>query len=149
MTSSFIIHYGDCMKKLKYFIPSFLLMIIIFGFSNQTGSESSGLSTQIVLWIQNHLHITISEFLIRKVAHMSEYAILSLTFIYGFYKSEFPTNKIYLFSFICSFLYACTDEFHQLFIGGRAGSPIDVMIDTTGAFLMILFIFILKKNVFQ
>ncbi len=124
-------------------------MIIIFGFSNQTGSESSGLSTQIVLWIQNHLHITISEFLIRKVAHMSEYAILSLTFIYGFYKSEFPTNKIYLFSFICSFLYACTDEFHQLFTGGRAGSPIDVMIDTTGAFLMILFIFILKKNVFQ
>ena len=29
--------------------------------------------------------------------------------------------------------YAATDEFHQTFIGGRHGSPIDVAIDSVGA----------------
>ena len=35
------------MKKIKYFIPSIFLMILIFMFSHQTGSESSGLSSQM------------------------------------------------------------------------------------------------------
>ena len=30
------------------------------------------------------------------------------------------------------FLYACTDEFHQLFMDGRAGQFKDVLIDTAG-----------------
>ena len=29
------------MKKIKYFIPAIILMIIIFSFSQQTGEESS------------------------------------------------------------------------------------------------------------
>ena len=99
------------MKKIKYFIPSFILMIIIFMFSQQTGNESSGLSSQIVLWIQTYLHIPITELIVRKAAHMSEYAVLTLTFIY---------------------------EFHQLFIGGRAGQFTDVLIDTCGALITIV-----------
>lgn len=47
------------MKKIKYFIPSILFMIIIFWFSHQTGTESSGLSTYIVNWLENHLHIIV------------------------------------------------------------------------------------------
>ena len=81
------------MKKIKYFIPSIFLMILIFMFSHQTGSESSGLSSQIVLWIQTYLHIPISEFIVRKAAHMSEYALLTLTLIYGFYKNHYPIQK--------------------------------------------------------
>lgn len=126
------------MKKIKYFIPSFILMIIIFMFSQQTGNESSGLSSQIVLWIQTYLHIPIIELIVRKAAHMSEYAVLTLTFIYGFYKNQYPLKKIIVYSLICAFLYACTDEFHQLFIGGRAGQFTDVLIDTCGALIAIV-----------
>lgn len=133
------------MKKLKYFIPSIILMVIIFSFSNQTGSESSGLSSQIVIWIQNYLHISIPELIIRKGAHMSEYALLTLTFVYGFYKSKFPINKIYLYSIISCFLYACSDELHQLFIGGRAGQLTDVFIDTSGGLILITIIFLINK----
>ena len=39
-----------------------------------------------------------------------------------------------------TFLYACTDEFHQLFVPGRAGRFTDVLIDTTGGIIMLLFI---------
>ena len=35
-------------------------------------------------------------------------------------------------------LYAATDEFHQLFVPGRAGLPTDVLIDATGAALGLL-----------
>lgn len=134
------------MKKLKYFIPSIIFMIIIFCFSNQTGSESSGSSSQIIIWIQNNLHISIPEIIIRKGAHMSEYALLTLTFIYGFYKNRFPINKIYLYSILSCFLYACSDELHQLFIDGRSGQLTDVFIDTAGGLIMIAIIFLIKKR---
>lgn len=120
------------MKKIKYFIPAIILMIIIFSFSSQTGHESSGLSQQIVLWIENNLHITIPEIVIRKGAHMSEYAVLTFTFIYGFYKSGFAHSRILLYSLFAAFLYACTDEAHQLLVSGRAGQIRDVLIDTSG-----------------
>lgn len=133
------------MKKIKYFIPSIFLMILIFMFSHQTGSESSGLSSQIVLWIQTYLHIPISEFIVRKAAHMSEYALLTLTLIYGFYKNQYPIQKIMIYSLIGTFLYACSDEMHQLFIGGRAGQFTDVLIDTCGGCLTIMFYYVLTK----
>ena len=123
------------MKNIKYFIPSILLMIFIFSLSNQTGEESGSLSATIVLWIQNNLHITISEFVIRKGAHMSEYAVLCFTFLYGFYKSGCSIKQIIMYSILCSFLYACSDEMHQLYIGGRAGQFADVLIDTSGAII--------------
>ena len=133
------------MKKIKYFIPSIFLMILIFMFSHQTGSESSGLSSQIVLWIQTYLHIPISEFIVRKAAHMSEYALLTLTLIYGFYKNHYPIQKIMIYSLIGTFLYACSDAMHQLFIGGRAGQFTDVLIDTCGGCLTIIFYDVLTK----
>ena len=120
-------------------------MILIFMFSHQTGSESSGLSSQIVLWIQTYLHIPISEFIVRKAAHMSEYALLTLTLIYGFYKYHYPIQKIMIYSLIGTFLYACSDEMHQLFIGGRAGQFTDVLIDTCGGCLTIIFYDVLTK----
>lgn len=120
-------------------------MILIFMFSHQTGSESSGLSSQIVLWIQTYLHIPISEFIVRKAAHMSEYALLTLTLIYGFYKNHYPIQKIMIYPLIGTFLYACSDEMHQLFIGGRAGQFTDVLIDTCGGCLTIIFYYVLTK----
>lgn len=135
------------MKKIKYFIPSIILMIIIFNFSNQTGTESSGLSSQIVLWIQTYLHIPITEFIVRKAAHMSEYALLTLSFIYGFYKSNLSFHKIYLFSLLGAFLYACSDELHQLFIGGRAGQFRDVCIDTSGAIIAVILFYIIYNYI--
>ena len=120
-------------------------MILIFVFSHQTGSESSGLSSQIVLWIQTYLHIPITEFIVRKAAHMSEYALLTLTFIYGFYKNQYPIQKIMIYSLIGTFLYACSDEMHQLFIGGRAGQFTDVLIDTCGGCFAIMFYYVLTK----
>ena len=44
-----------------------------------------------------------------------------------------------------TFLYACTDEIHQLFVPGRAGKFTDVLIDTTGGIIMLLFIALVTR----
>lgn len=79
---------------------------------------------------------------------MSEYALLTFTYIYGY--SHYQTNdkNIFLFSILSTFLYACTDEMHQLLVGGRAGQFTDVLIDTSGGIiaLLLFFLFILYKK---
>ena len=65
--------------------------------------------------------------------------------IYGFYKNHYPIQKIMIYSLIGTFLYACSDEMHQLFIGGRAGQFTDVLIDTCGGCLTIIFYDVLTK----
>lgn len=140
------------MKKLRYFIPSFVLMIIIFMFSNQTGNESAGLSLKIVSFIQDMFPFITSQdllhFLVRKAAHMTEYALLTLTFIYGYYHCQITHKKIYILSISSTFLYACTDEMHQLLIGGRAGQLTDVLIDSSGGMiaLILFYIFMLYRK---
>lgn len=138
------------MKKLKYFIPSIILMIMIFWFSHQTGTQSSSLSTYIVNWLESNLHIIVPELIIRKLAHMSEYAILAFTFIYAFYHNKYTFQRIIIFSLTATFLYACSDEFHQLFVIGRSGQLIDVMIDTIGGMIaIIIFSIIIKKKCYS
>lgn len=134
------------MKKIKYFIPSIILMTIIFWFSHQTGTGSSGLSTYIIHWLENNLHIIIPELIIRKIAHMSEYMLLTLTFIYGFYHNYYSLQKILFYSITATFLFACSDEFHQLFIIGRSGQFLDVIIDTIGGIIAVILFYILKKK---
>lgn len=69
--------------------------------------------------------------MIRKAAHMSIYALLAFCV---YHSQEKPTLKKTLLIVI---LYACSDEFHQRFIPGRNGSPIDVGIDTLGAWILL------------
>ncbi len=139
------------MKQLKYFIPAIIMMIVIFLFSHQPATASSAASGQLLTFIQNTFNITLTETLIRKSAHMFEYAILTLTFFYGFYHTKFFREQQYLLALMSCFLYACTDEIHQLFIEGRSGQISDVFIDTSGGAIMIIciimiYFFIDKKN---
>lgn len=133
------------MKKNKYLILTILWMIFIFVMSQTPGNDSSKQSNFIVDIIIHILPIakeTLS-FIVRKCGHMTEYAILAFLL----YKTLIPIKKPLIKSFFFTFLYACSDEFHQLFIPGRAGQIRDVLIDSIGALIMILIIyFILKRK---
>ena len=71
------------------------------------------------------------DFVLRKIAHVLEYAVLA-----ALLARAWPRRK-YLFweVFAVVVFYAASDEFHQLFVIGRAGSLRDVLIDGIGAFL--------------
>ena len=65
------------------------------------------------------------DYVLRKCAHMTEYAILALLLL--------RATRSYGWAFALAVAYSATDEFHQTFVHGRHGSPIDVAIDAVGA----------------
>ena len=71
--------------------------------------------------------------IIRKIAHFAEYMILCMLLIFGLFVNGSIEKKMYITAAVITALYACTDEFHQIFIPGRYGSIIDVLIDSAGA----------------
>ena len=85
---------------------------VIFAFSS-----IPSLSTHLGLW----------DLLLRKLAHMTEYAILAVMLR----RATGSTT----WSLALAFAYAASDEYHQTFVHGRHGSPIDAGIDTVGALI--------------
>lgn len=123
-----------------------LWMIVIFLFSAQNAEESSSLSNGIFLQLVHFFAIpeeavgTIT-FLIRKAAHATEYGVLAILF-YLLYGETRARQRRYRYAIASSFLYACTDEFHQLFVPGRAGMLQDVLIDTSGAGVALVLVYL-------
>lgn len=137
-------------KKIIAWILLIAWMILIFYMSSKSGAESS-FQSNFVYDAMRDLGINLdgrfAEFsivIIRKGAHFLEYMILYIL-SYNLIKRYTKCKAIYIYPLIIVFLYACTDEFHQLFIKGRAGKFIDVCIDTTGGTFG--FIIIYMKNI--
>lgn len=72
---------------------------------------------------------------LRKCMHATEYLILSILILNWLRNYDIKKWKAIVVSVITSFLYACTDEFHQLFVAGRTSQFTDVLIDTSGAII--------------
>lgn len=130
-------------KKHLYLLLCFFWMAVIFWFSAQVGDDSQGMSDCIINMLDSifHTHIlqgggvleeTVS-FLVRKAAHMSEYAVLGMLF--AAYLKEIGKKHYVWIALLGVVLYACSDEFHQLFVAGRSGQLKDVCIDTLGGSL--------------
>lgn len=89
---------------------------------------------------------------IRKAAHAVEYVFLGFSlcglYLCLFSKSDF--RKCGLWTLLSGVLYAASDEFHQLFVDGRACQASDVVIDTVGVSVGILLLlsmaFLLKRG---
>lgn len=117
------------MKK-KYIWPimTVVICIIIFVFSSQSGSQSTGISDKFVNISKGLFGNLFSNdflvFVIRKGAHISIYFLLGIFAALSW--------KRFSFSVLFCFLYACSDEIHQLFVPGRSGNIVDVGIDAIG-----------------
>ncbi len=145
-------------------LPAIVMMVVIFCFSSSPADKSSQTSSVVVDFIidslkrLNIVSLNVQEtallaerlsFPVRKLAHMAEFGVLSWCMFLCIYNIVrwYP----YIPAFFCTFFYACTDEFHQTFVTGRAGRITDVLVDSTGAFIALLVLhFILclrnKKN---
>ena len=139
------------------FIPMFIMMGVIFVFSQMPGDESGEMSGKIldeVIKIVNTIskqgiHGIDTEKLhwfIRKCGHFSEYALFGWCTIYAL--TDLVRNKwaACIFSEAIVFVYAVTDEFHQHLVPGRYMSAADVGIDSLGALLGIWIFVIFKKE---
>ena len=131
------------LKHPRAWLPAAAWMGFIFLMSAAPGDvsgEQSGLIVRVVLAVYSALFggaqmspqmLDLIHTLIRKAAHMSEYAVLALSFLYALRKNG-AKRPLVTALLLCA-LYAATDEIHQAFVPDRGPSPIDVMIDTAGA----------------
>lgn len=134
-------------KRKIYVIVSWVLalavMVFIFSMSAANASESSEMSSSLLLKITELTGIELSSYFVRKAAHFSEFAMLSFLLTNAIF-ATFQNKKAGVFAFPCTCLYAVTDELHQLFSDGRACSVRDMLIDSAGALLgAVIFSFII------
>lgn len=127
----------------------FICMAIIFWLSSKTADESAAQSSVIVKWIINHFgKNSVTDFIVRKFAHFSEYVGLCFLASNAIYQSS--KRFIPLYSCALTSFYAISDEFHQIFVDGRSCEIRDWAIDTVGALvgaLAFYIIYIIIKKV--
>lgn len=85
---------------------------------------------------------------LRKCMHAFIYFILSLLMLNALRISNISKNK-YLITIMICFIYALTDEYHQTLILGRTGQFSDVIIDTTGSFIGIIFCKLINQKLIK
>ena len=141
--------------KLLSWLPALFVAAAIFWFSAKPAAESTEMSdtvSRLILFIGTKLGffhgnpaqyadlIELMSFPVRKAAHMTEYLVFYCTVRFGLHFTYQTSNvKRHLFAALAIvFLYACTDEFHQLFVQGRAGRFTDVLIDCFGCAVVTL-----------
>ncbi|MBU5487943.1 VanZ family protein [Clostridium sp. MSJ-8] len=125
-------------------------LIFIFIMSNTPGDLSTEQSNVVVrligkmgVDISGEFKNTIS-FCVRKAAHISEYIILFIL-VYRVIVLYIKKEKARLYALIIIFLYASSDEFHQYFVPGREAAFRDVLIDTSGGLIAMLFTLVVDK----
>ena len=106
-------------------------------FSGQPGTQSQGLSRGIVAWLFGlfgeeptpEVMGTVNYFL-RRGAHLFLYFCMGLGLCGAFqWQKKAPA---WLPAMALGIAFAATDEYHQLFSGGRTGKPTDVLLDACG-----------------
>jgi VanZ family protein len=98
--------------------PPLVVMLVIFFLSSQHSDGAHGTL----------------DLLLRKLAHVTEYAVLTLCWwraLRGFGAGRTYRATV-AFAVGMALAYAVTDEFHQTFVSGRHGTPVDVLIDGIG-----------------
>jgi VanZ family protein len=96
-------------SPLSTWLPVVAWAAVIFAFSSVPS-----LGTDLGTW----------DTILRKLAHLAEYAILGA--LLG------RAVRLPGLALALGVLYAVSDEVHQMFVEGRHGSPLDVLIDTAG-----------------
>lgn len=134
------------MKKHKIlifisWISVILWMLLIFSFSAQNAEQSSSTSGGLAEYLAKLIYhnfdqsqdilIDKCQFIVRKTAHFTVYAVLGILSYTAVRISKFKFPNL-IASIIC-LTYAASDEIHQYFVPGRSCELRDICIDFTGS----------------
>ena len=138
-----IVAVSGVFQRLRYWAPLVLWMAVIFWASSdaESGRRGSRLLGPLLRWLMpGASSATLDEviFLVRKLAHVSEYAVLAVLACRLFRVWPGPSasgglSRPSLMAWGFCVLYAASDEWHQSFVPTRVGTLWDVLIDAVGA----------------
>lgn len=114
-----------------------ICMAVIFGFSHQSADDSQSLSDRFAFL----LNLPFGSFIVRKGAHFLEFAGLSALIFNALFRSFGQFRPILTLALTA--VYAASDEFHQLFVDGRACRIFDWFVDCAGAACAILLLYLI------
>lgn len=138
------------MKKVIYTILILVWMMMIFMLSNQPADDSTKLSDGFISTTIGNIYKIFNSDVseeklveikikythpVRKLAHFTIYLILGLLVAMLLKEYNLNVRQIILISLLICFIYATSDEIHQLFVNGRSGEIKDILIDTSGSFI--------------
>lgn len=132
---------------------------LIFAFSAQTASESWKFSGEVIEYAaravtpgfnelseEEQKEIVINyQYIVRKTAHFLLYlgmGALSTAVLYQFRMKN--KTRLILAGSLCT-VYAAADEIHQIFVKGREGRTLDIIIDSCGAIIGILLVVLIYR----
>src|SRR3954447_11484435 len=105
------------LRRLDPWGPPLVLMALIFLFSAQPNLNSG---------------LGLADTIGRKLVHFAEYGLLAFLWARAL-RTRMEARRAALLALLVASLYAVTDEYHQTFVKGRVGHPLDWAIDTAGA----------------
>jgi len=105
------------LSRVDPWLPPIALMGLIFFLSAQPDLNSG---------------LGVIDLIGRKLIHAGEYALLCYLW-WRALREVMPPRRAPLAALAIAVAYSCTDEFHQTFVHGRHGTPVDVLIDAVGA----------------
>lgn len=138
------------MKKYIFLIISIFWTLVILSFSTQSGEVSGSISYDLTLYIYQfvrsilpNLEVDTLHLVIRKCAHVGEYAILGI--MYGLSGKQF--NLKYYFILFLGLAVALIDEGVQFFSIDRGPSIIDALIfDFPGFMIGLIIVTVIHKR---
>jgi VanZ family protein len=140
---------------LKYWLPALIWMALIFSASSDANSfaHSSRIIGPLLHWLfpqmpDDTLHLIV--LLVRKCAHLTEYAVLALLLWRALRKPMKNDPRPWIWrearlALLIVALYAASDEFHQSFVPTRTAQVSDVFIDTAGGAASLLALWIIGR----
>jgi VanZ family protein len=144
---------------LKYWVPVLLWMLVIFSASADSKSyqHSSTLFEPLLRWLFPHMppaQIAELHHLFRKCCHLTEYAILALLVWRAIHRPVKNQRRPWQWdeaglALAIVFLYAATDEFHQIFVPTRTPLISDVLIDTSGGAMALIALWLFKMRLLK
>jgi VanZ family protein len=115
-------------------------------------STQSGLITQMISSILDKFNIYIDQeilhYLMRKIAHFTEFMILGIVWLKYVISYKTIQKKYYLIMIIPIMITAIVDEIIQIFSDARGPSIIDVLIDISGG-VIVLVVYMLFKLLYN
>jgi VanZ family protein len=114
-------------------------MAVIVGLSTDAGSSEHTESWLLPVlrtlapWVTS-VQLDALHWLMRRLAHLSEYAILAALWLRAFVRGRSLTARTAgLLALAISVAWAILDELHQSFVPSRSASGADVLVDSVGA----------------
>ncbi|HEY2919005.1 MAG TPA: VanZ family protein [Candidatus Binatia bacterium] len=126
---------------LKYWLPVFIWLGVIFAGSTDIFSteQTSRYLVPFLRWLDPQISLsTIAAiyFALRKIGHLTEYAILA-AFLWRALRNvsslRAKMSTLFVEVWVACAIIAATDEFHQSFIASRTASLNDAFTDNAGA----------------